>query len=191
MDQSARFFLESFDLPESGLARAFGEALGGPIDLADAYFEHTLFESGSLEEGLVKKANRNLSQGVGVRAVAGEKTGYAHSNEIDVRQIAEAAKAARVIALGSAERGPLALRPMAPSRNLYPVPDAATGVPLPRKVDLLREADALARSIDPRIVEVHASFATELKTIAVLSSDGTLVGDRRPLCRFNVSCIAV
>jgi TldD protein len=191
MDKSAQFFFDTFDLSETALMRAFGEALATPIDLADAYFEHTLLESVSLEEGMVKKANRNLSQGVGVRAVAGDKTGYAHSNEIDVAQIAAAAKAARVVALGGQARGPIALTPTRPVRDLYSVPVAATDIPLPRKVALLREADAVARSIDPRIVEVHASFATELKTVAILGSDGSFTGDRRPLCRFNVSCIAV
>ena len=191
MDASASFFLDTFDLSEGALARAFGEALSSQVDYADLYFEHAAFEAVSLEERLVKKATRSLNQGVGVRAIAGDKTGYAHSNEIDVRQIEAAARAARVIALGGSARGPVSLAPAARARDLYPVPEAAIDVPLERKVALLQQADALARSLDPRIVEVQVSFATELKTVAVLSSDGTLTGDRRPLCRFQATCIAV
>ena len=191
MDRSTRFFLDSYELSDGAIARAFDAALSSKVDYADLYFEHTTFESVSLEESMVKKANASLSQGVGVRAVAGDKTGYAHSNEITVPQLEAAAKAARVIAAGGSPAASVALSPRAPSRDLYAVPHPAIEVPLGRRADLLREADDLARSIDPRIVDVQVSFATELKTVAIATSDGTLVGDRRPLCRFQVTCIAM
>jgi TldD protein len=191
MDRSTRFFLDSYELSDGAIARAFDSALSSKVDYADLYFEHTAFESVSLEERMVKKANASLSQGVGVRAVAGDKTGYAHSNEITVPQLEAAAKAARVIAAGGSPSASVALSPRAPARDLYAVPHPAIEVPLARRAELLREADELARSIDPRIVDVQVSFATELKTVAIATSDGTLVGDRRPLCRFQVTCIAM
>ncbi len=190
MDQQTRFFLDAYDLDQSSLSRVLGDALSSKIDYADLYFEHTSFEAVSMEEGLVKKANRSLDQGVGVRAVAGDKTGYAHSDEIDLRQLQAAAKAARVIAEDSASRGPVALEKQPAARDLYRVPNPAIDRPIKDKVALLNRIDEVARAIDPRIKEVHASFATTLKTIAIVNADGEMVGDERPLCRLNVSCIA-
>ena len=187
--QPTNFFMDAFGLNEHTLSEVLGSALSPKIDYADIYFEHTSFESVSLEEGMVKKANRSLDQGVGVRAVAGDKTGYAHSDQIDKAQLQAAAKAARVIAEDAGSRGPVALTP-ARRRDLYPVPVPATDVPIEEKVKLLKRIDEIARSIDPRIREVQASFASEAKTIAVMNSDGQIVGDFRPLCRLNVSCIA-
>ncbi|MFT7623256.1 MAG: TldD protein [Myxococcota bacterium] len=189
MDQQTRFFLESFDLDEKALTDTLGSALGPKVDYADLYFEHTVFESVSMEEGLVKKANRSLDQGVGVRVVAGDKTGYAHSDEIDARQLMAAAKAARVIARDTSAGGGVALK-ATPKRNLYHVEDLATDRPVRDKVELLQRIDAVAREIDPRIQEVHASFATERKTVAIINGEGVAVGDERPLCRLNVSVIA-
>ena len=192
MDRSSQFFLDAYGLDEAALSRVLGTALGRAIDSADLYFEHTVFESVSLEERLVKKANRSLSQGVGVRVVAGDRTGYAHSDEIDLRQLEAAAKAARVIAQDATQVGPVALaRSGGAGQGLYPVRHPATERPITDKVDLLRRIDEVARGIDPRIQEVQASFASELKTVAIATSDGRFVGDERPLCRLNVSCIAV
>ena len=189
MDRDTKFFLEAYDLDEPQLARALGGVLGERVDYADLYFEHTAFESLSMEEGIVKKANRSLDQGVGVRAVSGDRTGYAHSDQIDFKQIEAAGRAAKVIAEDTTVRGPVALA-NAGRKDLYPVPESATDVPITDKVELLKRIDDVARSIDPRIKEVHASFASVLKTVAIVGSDGTAVGDRRPLCRLNVTCIA-
>ena len=191
MDNETRFFLDAYELDEAGLTGALGTALTGRIDYADLYFEHTTFESVSLEEGMVKKANRYLEQGVGVRAVSEDKTGYAHSDEIDRAQLEASARAARVIAQGGGESKSVALASRGPSRpNLYSVPDPATDRPVIDKVELLRRIDEVARAIDPRIQQVQASFGTELKTVVIVDSDGRVTGDRRPLCRLNVACIA-
>jgi TldD protein len=191
MDKATSFFLNNYGLDDAALSRVLGQTLSPKIDYADIYFEHTAVESVSLEEGIVKKANRSLSQGVGVRAVSGEKTGYAHSDEIDLKQLIEGAKAARVIAQSSETREPVALAPLNAGRgNLYPVRESATERPITDKVALLERIDDLARSIDPRIQEVQASFVCEDKTVAIVSSSGEIVGDERPLCRLNVSCIA-
>ncbi|MFT5431520.1 MAG: TldD protein [Myxococcota bacterium] len=189
MDDQTRFFLQTFDLSERSLSATLGAAMSPGVDYADLYFEHTINESVSLEESMVKKANRNLSQGVGVRALCGDKTGYAHTDDISQEQLISAAKAARTIAEGQSDGPPVALTRTS-GRNLYSVVDLPIERPITDKVALLEEADRVARAIDPRIKEVSASFSTELKTIAVVSSDGTIVGDTRPLSRFNISCIA-
>ncbi len=192
MDKSSQFFLKSYNLDERALSATLGTALSGNIDYSDIYFEHRTFESVSLEEGIVKKANRVLSQGVGVRAVQGDKTGYAHSDEIDLRQLQASAKAARVIAEGSASSKSVALTSHGGSgQNLYPVPSPATERPIADKAALLKRVDQVARSMDPRIQQVQASFSSEVKTVAIVASDGSIVGDERPLCRMNIMCVAV
>ncbi|HIA01147.1 MAG TPA: metalloprotease TldD [Myxococcales bacterium] len=191
MDNATSFFLNGYDLDDAALSRVLGNTLSPKVDYADLYFEHTVSEAVSLEESIVKKANRSLYQGVGVRAVAGDKTGYAHSDEIDLKQLQEGAKAARVIAESSESRAPVALKSLSSSRaNLYPVTQAATERPITDKVELLKRVDQVARDLDPRIAEVQASFVCENKTVAIVSSDGGIVGDERPLCRLNITCIA-
>jgi TldD protein len=189
VDQSTNFFLETHNLDSKSLNNVLNTALGANVDYADLYFEHTHFESVSLEEGLVKKATRSLSQGCGVRVVTGDKTGYAHTDDIESGRLLEAANAARIIASGD-RKIRVADMSVGQRRDLYPVPAPAIDRPLEEKLALLRRADEIARSIDPRITQVQANFATELKTVAIVGSDGTLVGDRRPLCRMNISCIA-
>ena len=191
MDPQSQFFLDAFELSESAVERALGSALSAKVDYADLYFEHSVSQSLSMEEGIVKKANSSLDQGVGVRAVMGERTGYAHSDEIDVRQLEAAANAARVIAEDHGGGAPVALAPRHLERpDLYPVKEPATTRPVKDKVDLLRRIDEIARAIDPRIREVQASFATTVKRVAMMTSDGHMIGDERPLCRLNVTCIA-
>ena len=190
MDRETTFFLEAYDLNEGALAGVLGQALGRDVDYADLYFERTLGESVSMEEGIVKKANRALEQGVGVRAVSGDKTGYAHSDQIDLPQLEAAARAARVIAEGPGTGDAVSLSPRGRRTNLYPVAEPAIDRPISDKVALLERIDELARSIDPRIREVQAWFSTEQKTVAMVCADGAIVGDERPLCRLNVTCIA-
>ncbi|MEK7797670.1 MAG: metalloprotease TldD, partial [Nitrospirota bacterium] len=157
----------------------------------DLYFEHTVAESISMEESLVKRASKSISQGVGVRATAGEKTGYAYSDEITLKQLEQAAETARYIARSPAGEGTIpAIRMGRPTRNLYPVALPATDVATREKVELLQKIDALGRACDPRIKNVMAAFSTEYKTVLIADSDGRLVGDVQPLSRLQVTCIA-
>jgi TldD protein len=186
-----RFFLEKFGLTESALERTLGAILGRRIDAADLYFEYRVNEEIGLEERIVKKAARSVSQGVGVRATAGETTGFAYSDEITVERLQLAAEQARSIAAEAAGSGSVAV-PVLPSarRNLYPVRVPPTDVPIPRKIDLLQQIDGIARAVDPRIVKVLATMASEHKVVLVTSSEGLVVGDVRPLHRLQVTCIA-
>jgi TldD protein len=186
-----KFFLERFGLTERTLERTLGTVLGKRIDYADLYFEYRVNEEIGLEEGIVKQAAKSISQGVGVRATAEEKTGFAYSDEITVPALQFAAERARYIAAEAGESARVAVKDVRSTpRNLYPVGTSPTDVPIRAKVDLLGEIDRIARAYDPRITKVMASVATENRLILVATSEGWVVGDVRPLCRLHVTCIA-
>ena len=186
-----KFFLERFELTERTLERTLGAVLGRRIDYADLYFEYRVNEEIGLEEGIVKQAAKSISQGVGVRATAEEKTGFAYSDEITVPALQLAAERARYVAAQAGESGRVAVTDARrASRNLYAVGTPPTDVPIRAKVDLLGEIDRVARAYDPRITKVMASVASENRLILVATSEGWVVGDARPLCRLQVTCIA-
>ncbi len=189
--QSETFYLERFGVTDREVLVAMGRVKVRDVDYADLYFEHTVAESISMEESLVKRASKSISQGAGVRATSGEKTGYAYSDEITLKQLEQAAETARYIARAPAGAGTVpAIRIGQPTRNLYPVALPATEVATREKVVLLQKIDALGRACDPRIKNVMASFSTEYKIVLIADSDGKLVGDVQPLSRLQVSCIA-
>lgn len=175
-------------LATGDLERVFAQLMGPSIDAADLYFQHSRSESWTLEEGIVKDGSHSIEQGVGVRAISGEKTGFAYSDEIVLPQLLDASKAARAIAQdGQGSGRPLAL---GNTRALYPTIDPVESLPNPDKIALLREVDAYARSRDPRITQVIVSMAATLDTVLIAASDGTLAADVRPLVRLNVQVIA-
>jgi TldD protein len=185
------FFRDRFGLDDGCLAATLGTALERRVDHADLFFEYTTEDSVALEEGMVKTGDRRLSQGVGVRVQAGERQGYAHSDEITVESLRIAAHTARAISEGpGAARSVAVGGAAAPDRNLYPVTRPPTEVPVDRKVALLGEIDAFARSLDPRVSQVMASVVAQHRVVLVATSDGTLAGDVRPLVRLNVQVIA-
>ena len=191
MQFSESIFAVRFNISRQDLENYLAEALSQGGDYADLYFEHTVAESISMEEGLVKRASKSISQGAGVRATAGEKTGYAYSDEITLKQLEQAAETARYITRSPAGAGTVpAIRIGRPARNLYPVALPATEVATREKVELLQKIDALGRACDPRIKNVMASFSTEYKIVLIADSDGRLVGDVQPLSRLQVTCIA-
>ncbi len=185
-----RFFETRFGLTSRDLETAMARAMERRIEYADLYFEYEVSEGVALEEGLVKTASRDITQGVGVRAIAGDRTGYAYSNDISVPQLDVAARTARSIA----DSGGSASVPVpgvgSSIRDLYPVSASVLDAPLPARIDLLQEIDRLARAYDPRICNVMASLSCESKVVLVVTSDGAVVGDVRPLARLNVTCIA-
>jgi TldD protein len=188
--QPEALLLDQHALSRGSLEQLMGRVLGGAIDYADIYFEYTVSDAVSIEEGIVKSASQHVSQGAGVRGVAGEKTGYAYSDDISIQALGQAAETARAIAGGPGRAAPVPVHGGTPARNLYPARVAPTDVPVTDKVALLQQVDAVARAYDPRIVNVLASVATEYKVILVATSEGLVVGDVQPLSRLNVSCIA-
>jgi TldD protein len=185
-----QFFLTKYDLSVSSLESVMGRILGKKIDYADLYFEYQTSESFSLEEGIVKKVSKNISQGAGVRAVAEEKTGYAYSDDITVKNLLKAAKTARTIASEGEETAPVPVAMTAASMNLYPVQTVPIDVPVEEKIRLLEAVDKAAYAYDPRIKKVMVSYASEYKVVFIVNSRGEMSQDTLPLMRLNVTCIA-
>jgi len=182
---------EHFGIDARGLDSVFAAALAKPIDFADVFFEYTMRDAVSLEEGLVKTGVRAVEQGVGVRAQSGERQGYAHADEITLETVLLAAGTARAIAEGSGRSQAVALRrPAQPVYDLYGSKQSPTAVPIDTKVRLLQEIDAYARGRDPRIAQVMASVACEERHLMIAASDGTWVADVQPLVVLRVQVIA-
>ena len=183
--------LARFGLSELEVRRTLGKVKVRDVDYADLYFESSVSESVSMEEGIVKRAGKSVSQGVGVRATAGEKTGFAYSDELTRRDLEIAADTARYIANSpQGDTSVPAPRRVRPTRDLYPAETSVTEIATRDRVELLDRIDAEARRYDPRIKNVLASFNTEHKVVVVATSDGLLVGDVQPLSRLQVTCIA-
>ncbi len=180
--------LQPAGLDEDAVARVLGDVMGHAVDYSDAYFQLIREESWALEDGIVKDGAHSIDHGVGVRALAGEKTGFAYSDEVVLPAMLEAAHAARAIARSGASGAIQAWR--APGgRGLYLPTDPVDSMDDGAKVSLLEAIDREARALDSRIVQVMASLAASHDTIMVLASDGTLAADVRPLVRLNVSVI--
>ncbi|PKO86102.1 MAG: metalloprotease TldD [Betaproteobacteria bacterium HGW-Betaproteobacteria-12] len=187
--QAESLLLEPFALSEADLSRTFGQILTHQVDYADLYFQYSRSEAWSLDEGIVKSGSFNIDQGVGARAISGEKTAFAYSDDISLRALSDAAGAVRAIAAaGQAARVP-ALQRGAGSPLLYVPHDPIASLPAEAKVKLLERLEGFARAIDPRVVQVMASLAGEYEVILVAGSDGRLASDIRPLVRCSISVI--
>ena len=185
--------LERFSLQEREVAQALARVNVRDVDYADIYLESTIAEAVSMEEGIVKRAVKSISQGAGVRATAGEKTGFAYSDALSRRDLEIAADTARYIANSPQGETPVGVpvtRRPAETRNLYPLDPSNADVPTRERVNLLTLIDQEARRYDPRVTKVMASLNTESKTMMVATTDGLRIGDVQPLSRLQVTCIA-
>ena len=178
-------------LDETHLRRALGDILVPGVDDADLYFQYTRSEGWSLEEGIVKTGSFSIDQGVGVRAVSGEKTAFAYSDDLSWAALKDAAHSVRTIgAQGQSRKVKAGARKVAKSRALYPAHDPITTLDSAAKVALLEKVERLAKAKDPRIVQVMAGLASEYDVVLVARADGTLAADVRPLVRLSVTVIA-
>ena len=183
-------------LDENALNKLLGSVSGKNIDLADLYFQTHYTESFSLEDGVVKHANYSIDKGVGVRAVSGEKTGFAYSDDIEMVSLEEAARAARSIAKSGGEEishqvnSKAGLKHQISAANLYPAINPLTNISDQEKIKLLEAIDTEARRLDPRIKRVEVGLAGSFDIVLVADHSGLLVPDIRPLVRLNVSVIA-
>ncbi len=183
--------LTPFGLDESHLLRALSEIRAHKVDDADLYFQYTRSEGWSLEEGIVKTGSFSIDQGVGVRAVSGEKTAFAYSDDISEASLLDAARTVRTIAsAGQSARVKAATQKIAGSRSLYPGTDPIATLDSTAKVALLEKVEKLARAKDPRVAQVMAGLAGEYDVVLVARADGTLAADVRPLVRLSVTVIA-
>ena len=186
-----KLLLAPFGLTEAHLSRALGEITSHGVDDADLYFQYTRSEGWSLEEGIVKTGSFSIDQGVGVRAVSGEKTAFAYSDDISEASLLDAAYTVRTISAATrAGRAKVGARKIAPSRSLYKGMDPITTLDSTAKVKLLEKVEKLAKAKDPRIVQVMAGLASEYDVVMVARADGTLAADVRPLVRLSVTVIA-
>jgi TldD protein len=176
-------------LDHAGLERAFGLLLGPGIDFGDLYFQHSRREGWTMEDGIIKDGSHAIEQGVGVRAISGEKTGFAYSDEIDADALLAAARSARAIAReGDSVAPPTLVRSGAPVA-LYTAVDPIDACANAEKLDAMRRVDRLLRAADPRVRQVTVSLSASLDTVFVARSDGVTAGDVRPLVRLNVQVI--
>ena len=190
LETAEKTLLTPFDLEAGKLERVFGSMVGRKVDYADLYFQYSRFEGWSLEEGIVKSGSFNIEQGVGVRAVSGEKTAFAYSDEISFNALEDAAKATRAIAAAGQSRrikSNFSKRSVVP---LYQDIDPIASLPSAAKVKLLEALEKKCRALDPRVKQVMASLGGEYEVVLIARSDGGIAADVRPLVRLSVQVIA-
>jgi TldD protein len=188
LELAERTLLTPTGLGLDDVDRALAELLGPGVDDGDLYFQHSRRESWTVEDGIVKDGAHSIEQGVGVRAISGEKTGFAYTDEIDLPALLESARAARAISREGLKtaRGQ---RINVAGHSLYPAIDPIDRFAPEGKLSKLREIEAWVRAADPRVVQVSASLSAAVDTVLVARADGTLAADVRPLVRFNVQVI--
>ena len=182
--------LTPYGLDESHLSQALPPIRAHKADDAELNFQYTRAEGWSLEEGIVKTGSFSIDQGVGVRAVSGEKTAFAYSDDISMASLMDAAHTVRSIATaGLSASTKVPARVIAPSRSLYMGVDPIGSLDSTAKVQLLERLEKQARAKDPRVVQVMAGLASEYDVVMVARADGTLAADVRPLVRLSLSVI--
>ena len=183
-----RCLLTPYEIDVDRLQQIFGQILTHKIDYADLYFQYSRTEGWVLEEGIVKSGTFNIDQGVGVRAISGDKTAFAYSDDISMPALTSAAQATRAIASQGASRSVQAVK-RSIGRELYTPYDPISSLKDTDKVKLLEKLEGYARSIDNRVIQVMASLSGEYEVILVARSDGVMAADVRPLVRVSLQVI--
>jgi TldD protein len=189
MEFSESIFAARFGITRRDLEAYLSEALSQGGDYADLYFEYLLTSSIAIDESMVKSASQGVSMGVGIRVIAGERTGYAYSDDLSPEKIRKAARVAAHIASGPSKVEKFDLNE-AKGHNLYPVVTAPTETAFAERVELVKRADRAARAFDSRIFQVQAVYADNLRQVMVATSEGVLTTDRQPLARMSVAALA-
>lgn len=189
MGFSQSFFAERFGITEHNLEQYLNEALSAGGEYADLYFEYLSTSAISMDEGIVKSATEGVSLGVGIRVIAGERTGYAYSDDLNPEKIKKAARTAAHIARGPASIVKTGFEE-ARRHNLYPMLRVPHEMGLAERVDLVRRADHAARAYDSRVFQVQATYADSVRHVLVATSEGRLSFDRQPMARLSVTVLA-
>ena len=177
-----------YNIQKSQIEQVFASMMAHKLDYADLYFQYTRAESWSLEEGIVKSGSFNIDQGVGVRAVSGEKTAFAYSDDISMNALESAAVATRAIARqGGGLAAPMIHQ--GARHDIYLPQDPIASLKDAEKVALLERLEGYARKLDPRVVQVMAGMAGEYEVVMVARSDGLMNADIRPLVRLSITVI--
>ena len=184
-----RCLLMPHEIDTAALQTVFGQMLSHHIDYADLYFQYSRAEGWALEEGIVKSGSFNIDQGVGVRAVSGDKTAFAYSDDISMPALASAGQGTRAIARHGVTQSVQAVK-RSKGRELYLPQDPIGSLNDKEKVALLEKLEGYARAIDKRVIQVMASLAGEYEVVLVARGDGLVAADVRPLVRLSVQVIA-
>ncbi|XBS69407.1 metalloprotease TldD [Acerihabitans sp. KWT182] len=178
--------LAANNLSHNDLFTLLGQMTERRLDYADLYFQSSYHEAWMIEDGIIKDGSYNIDQGVGVRAVSGEKTGFAYADQLTLNALELSVNAARSIVK---EQGNGRVRTLGevPYKKLYPVLDPLNSLPREEKIALLHRVDKVARAADARVTEVNASLSGVYEQVLVAASDGTLAADVRPLVRLSIS----
>lgn len=173
-------------LNHQDLFAILGQLAERRLDYGDLYFQSSYHESWVLEDRIIKDGSYNIDQGVGVRAISGEKTGFAYADQISLLALEQSAQAARTIVRENGEGKVKTLAAVA-HQPLYTTLDPLQSMSREEKLDILRRVDKAAREADKRVQEVNASLTGVYELILVAATDGTLAADVRPLVRLSVS----
>jgi TldD protein len=187
--QAQKTLLTPYGLDVADLTKTFGKIMAHDVDYADLYFQYSRSEAWSLEEGIVKSGSFNIDEGVGVRALSGEKTAFAYSDDISVPALGDAATAVRAIASAGQRRKAVPTLKKRSGRALYVPIDPLSSLDATAKVKLLERLEAYARAEDSRVSQVMAHIAGEYEVVLVAGSDGRLAADVRPLVRVSLTVI--
>ncbi|MGO2463989.1 MAG: metalloprotease TldD, partial [Serratia proteamaculans] len=175
-------------LSHQDLFSVLGQLAERRLDYADLYFQSSYHEAWVIEDGIIKDGSYNIDQGVGVRAVSGEKTGFAYADQITLNALQQSAHAARSI-VRDIGNGQVHTLGEISHKALYPLLDPLQSLPREEKIALLHRVDKVARAADKRVQEVSASITGVYEQILVAATDGTLAADVRPLVRLSVSVL--
>ncbi len=189
-EQVKQTILAANGLQEHDIERVMSALLSAPVDAADIYFQASHFESWSMEGGIVKEGTHSIERGAGVRAVSGDKTGFAYSDRIELPILLEAANNVKAIVRQGQNTRHQILVPQNWPR-LYQPFNPLKSLNDQEKIDLLKRVDVETRKLDSRIEEVMISLAGVYDSVLVANPDGSLIADIRPLVRMNVSVIMV
>ena len=180
--------LDSPGLSEANLEQVMNRLLSRQVDAADVYFQYGRLESWVLEDGIIKEGTHSIEPGAGLRAISGEKTGFAYTDDLALPRLLEAAGAARAIAQAG-QHGAQAIAGRQRSVLLYDPVNPLESLTAAQKIELMRQADAAARAADPRVSQVIVSLVAAHDIVLVMDSGGNMNGDVRPLVRMNVQVI--
>lgn len=189
LDLARNTLLAPGGLSDNDLEKILNSILGHSVDSADLYFQSTNFESWTLEDGIIKDAAYSVDHGVGVRAISGEKAGFAYSDDILLPALQQAAGAARTIAITGGKNKVKIFGPHQLTHNLYSAHNPLHSIPDADKIALLHSLDAEARRTDPRVKQVIVSLAGSYNIVLCVDSDGTFSPDIRPLVRLNINVV--
>ncbi len=188
LNQVKQSILDPYEMQLTDINKVMDELLTSKVDLADIYFQTSHFESWVLEAGIIREGSHNIEQGVGVRAVVGEKTGFAYSDRIEVPVLIDAARHVKAISR-QGQNVTQNLQAQAECPRYYDVVNPLKSLSDQEKIDLLKQVDIKTRALDSRIEEVIVSLVSVYEQVLIADHQGSLSADIRPLTRMNVSVI--